>query len=203
MRKKLVAYDIRGGDLSLTISGRLIMERDYIREIFNELVNFKIINISQIPDIDLYMDQVTTFVEDRLSVYRRNEEDKLLTKTMINNYAKEGLIAPPVKKKYSREHIIRLIMIYHLKNSLSISDIGLLFKNIPQEKGLEIYDCFVKIQERENELSKELLEKSLENIKLHTEDEKETVLMTVITLALEANYRRQLAERLIDRYFRE
>lgn len=179
------------------------MEKDYIRDIFNELVNFKIINISQIPDIDLYMDQVTTFVEDRLGVYRRNEDDKLLTKTMINNYTKEGLIAPPVKKKYSREHIIRLIMIYHLKTILSISDIGLLFKSIPQEKGLEIYDGFVKLQERENELSRKVLEESLENIQLHTEDEKETVLMTIITLVLEANCRRQLAERLIDKYFRE
>lgn len=179
------------------------MEKDYIRNIFNELVNFKIINISQIPDIDLYMDQVTTFVEDRLSVYKRNDEDKILTKTMINNYAKEGLIAPPVKKKYSREHIIRLIMIYHLKNSLSIGDIGLLFKGIPKEKELQVYDGFVKLQERENELSKEVIESSLENIQLHTEDEMETVLMTIITLVLEANCRRQLAERLIDKYFKE
>ena len=94
------------------------MEKDEIKAVFDELVNCKIISISQIPDLDLYMDQVTTFVEDKLSSYRRSEEDKLLTKTMINNYTKEGLIAPPVKKKYSREHIIRLIMIYHLKSCL-------------------------------------------------------------------------------------
>ncbi len=179
------------------------MDKAEIKAIFDELVNFKVINISQIPDIDLYMDQVTTFVEDRLGVYRRNEDDKLLTKTMINNYTKEGLIAPPVKKKYSREHIIRLIMIYHLKTTLSIADIGALLKAIPQERSLEAYDGFVKLQEMEKEIAAEELKTSLDKITLHTENEEETVVMTVLMLILEANCRRQLAEKLIDKFFKE
>ncbi len=179
------------------------MEKDEIKAIFDELVNFKVINISQIPDIDLYMDQVTTFVEDRLGVYRRNEEDKLLTKTMINNYTKEGLISPPVKKKYSREHIIRLIMIYHLKATLSIADIGSLLNAIPQEKSLEAYDGFVKLQEMEKTLAAEELKASLDKITVHTEGEKETAVMTILMLVLEANCRRQLAEKLIDKFFKE
>lgn len=179
------------------------MEKDEIKAIFDELVNFKIINISQIPDIDLYMDQVTTFVEDRLGVYRRNEDDKLLTKTMINNYTKEGLIAPPVKKKYSREHIIRLIMIYHLKTTLSIADIGALLKAVPQERSLEVYDGFVKLQETERNIARDSLRESIETIAVHTEDDKETAVMTILMLVLEANCRRQLAEKLIDKYFKE
>jgi DNA-binding transcriptional MerR regulator len=178
------------------------MEKDEIIAIFDELVNFKIINISQIPDIDLYMDQVTTFVEDRMGVYRRSEEDKLLTKTMINNYAKEGLIAPPVKKKYSREHIIRLIMIYHLKMTLSISDIGALLKAIPQEKSLEVYDGFVKLQEAEREMSADILKDSYDKIAGHNMGEEENAVMTVLMLIIEANYRKQLAEKLIDKYFK-
>ncbi len=179
------------------------MEKDEIKAVFDELVNYKIISISQIPDLDLYMDQVTTFVEDKLSSYRRSEEDKLLTKTMINNYTKEGLIAPPVKKKYSREHIIRLIMIYHLKSTLSIADIGALLKAIPQEQSLEVYDGFTKLQERERQLSADTLNESIDNIIEHTEGEKETALMTVLMLVLEANCRRMLAEKLIDKYFKE
>jgi DNA-binding transcriptional MerR regulator len=176
------------------------MEKSEISAIFDELVNLKIINISQIPDIDLYMDQVTTFVEDRLSPYKRSEDDKLLTKTMINNYTKEGLIAPPVKKKYSREHIIRLIMIYHLKATLSIADIGTLMNSIPQEHSLEAYDSFVHLQEAEKTLTPESLKKSFESLELHSETDKEAIVNTVLMLVLEANCRRQLAEKLIDKY---
>ena len=179
------------------------MEKEEIKAVFEELVDYKIISISQIPDLDLYMDQVTTFVDDKLSSYRRHEEDKLLTKTMINNYTKEGLIAPPVKKKYSREHIIRLIMIYHLKSTLSIADIASLLKAIPQEGGLEVYDGFTKLQERERRLSAATLSESVDKILEHTEDDRETALMTVFMLVLEANCRRMLAEKIIDKYFKE
>ncbi len=52
-----------------------------------------------IPNIDLYMDQVTTFMDSNLQNSKRRSEDKILTKTMINNYAKNNLLPPPVKKK--------------------------------------------------------------------------------------------------------
>ena len=68
-----------------------------------------IIEPSDIPNIDLYMDQVTTFMETKLSGYKRNDKDKILTKTMINNYTKNELLPPPEKKRYSKEHIILLI----------------------------------------------------------------------------------------------
>ena len=82
-----------------------------------------------LPNIELYMDQVTTFLEEQLKNTKRFEEDKIFTKTMINNYAKNRLLPAPVRKKYSKEHIllllfmILLIYIYYLKNFLSISDI--------------------------------------------------------------------------------
>lgn len=179
------------------------MDKEEIKAALEELINFKVINISQIPDIDLYMDQVTTFVEDRLGVYRRNEDDKLLTKTMINNYTKEGLVAPPVKKKYSREHILRLIMIYHLKTTLSIADIASLLKAVPQERTLEAYDGFVRLQKMEKELAAESLKTSIDRIEANTETELETAVMAVLMLILEANCRKQLAEKLIDKYFKE
>ena len=58
----------------------------------------------QIPDIDLYMDQVTTFMEEHLKDTRRYPDDKVLTKTMINNYAKNNLLPPPVKKNTQGPH---------------------------------------------------------------------------------------------------
>ena len=78
---------------------------------------------STLPEIDLYMDQVTTFMEDKLKSQRRYPEDKILTKTMINNYTKNRLLPAPTKKKYSQDHLLTLIYTYYLKNILTISDI--------------------------------------------------------------------------------
>ncbi len=82
-----------------------------------------------IPNIDLYMDQVTTLMDKRLRTSTRNPgDDKILTKTMINNYTKNNLLPPPVKKKYSKEHVLMLIFIYYYKGVLSINDIQTLLE---------------------------------------------------------------------------
>ena len=94
-------------------------------KILNEVLKkFNIIDAVDIPSIDLYMDQVTTFMNNHLSESKRFPDDKILTKTMINNYSKNELLPPPVKKRYSKNHIILLILIYYYKNILSISDIN-------------------------------------------------------------------------------
>ncbi|MCR4587392.1 MAG: DUF1836 domain-containing protein [Lachnospiraceae bacterium] len=91
---------------------------------------------SDIPDIDLYMDQVTTFMENKFRDSTRNpEEDKIMTKTMINNYAKNDLLPAPVKKKYSKDHMMLLILIYYYKGLLSISDIATLIRPLKEHFG--------------------------------------------------------------------
>lgn len=97
---------------------------DLLNSILASLDRVNYISPEDIPNIDLYMDQVTTFMESRLQSAARNPgEDKILTKTMINNYAKNNLLPPPVKKKYSREHVLLLIFIYYYKGIMSINDI--------------------------------------------------------------------------------
>lgn len=76
-----------------------------------------------IPNIELYMDQVTTFMESQLSFTKRTPDEKVMTKTMINNYTKNKLLPPPVKKKYSKDHMVLLIFIYYFKSIMSIADI--------------------------------------------------------------------------------
>ena len=71
-----------------------------LNDILNRLDSLSYIKLEKIPDIDLYMDQVTSFMEEHLKKAKRNPEDKALTKTMINNYAKNNLLPPPVRKKY-------------------------------------------------------------------------------------------------------
>lgn len=92
------------------------------------------IRSEEIPNIDLYMDQVLTFMDKKLKTAARNpENDKILTKTMINNYAKNDLLPPPVKKKYSKEHVLLLIFIYYYKNILSITDIQTLLQPVTEQ----------------------------------------------------------------------
>lgn len=97
--------------------------REIMRAVMNKFSSLSYIKPEDIPDIPLYMDQITTFMETKLDSCKRYPEDKLLTKTMINNYTKNKLIPPPEKKKYSRDHLILLIYIYYMKDFLSISDI--------------------------------------------------------------------------------
>lgn len=107
---------------------------DLLNSILKSIDRIDYIKAEDIPNIDLYMDQVTTFMERKLKNSLRNpEEDKILTKTMINNYAKNNLLPPPNKKKYSKDHVLLLIFIYYYKGILSISDIQKLLKPISEE----------------------------------------------------------------------
>ena len=101
-----------------------------IQDILNHLDTLSYIRPEEIPGIDLYMDQVTTFMDEHLKDTKRYPEDKVLTKTMINTYAKNNLLPAPNKKQYSKEHILLLIFIYYFKNILSINDIEELFRPI-------------------------------------------------------------------------
>ncbi len=111
-----------------------IKTEDLLNSIMDSLDRITYIKAEDIPNIDLYMDQVTTFMESRLKRTTRNPgEDKILTKTMINNYAKNDLLPPPYKKKYSREHVMLLVFIYYYKGILSINDIQELLEPITRQ----------------------------------------------------------------------
>lgn len=91
-----------------------------------EIENFHLPRWNELPTIDLYIDQVVSLLEQYLTGYIKNDnekEEKLVTKTMINNYVKHGVIKPPVNKKYSKEHTASLFVIFILKEVYSISDI--------------------------------------------------------------------------------
>lgn len=107
------------------------------RKLLNELLKtysrLDYVKPEDIPDIDLYVDQVTTFIDSHLESVKRSPEDKLLTKTMINNYTKNHVLPSPDKKKYSRDHLLMLIYIYYFKSFLSIKDIQTLLKPITEK----------------------------------------------------------------------
>lgn len=124
---------------------------DFIKKILDDIDTF---NIDDIPNIDLYMDQVTTYLNDKFANTKRHEDDKLMTKTMINNYVKSCLLPSPEKKKYTKDHMMVLIMIYFFKNIISINDVNKLItplldsyfhnEEIPLENIINTFLTFAK-----------------------------------------------------------
>ena len=128
--------------------------KDLLNSILSSISRIDYIRPNEIPNIDLYMDQVTTFMEEQLKRTKRYEEDKILTKTMINNYAKNNLLPPPVKKKYSKEHVLVMIFIYYFKNILSIKDIESVLtpiteKTFDKEESLDMTSVYEEICQME------------------------------------------------------
>ena len=99
-------------------------KKEFVEEVASRIRSLDYIKIDDIPGIDLYMDQVIKFMDDHFASLKRYEGDKMLTKTMINNYTKNKLLPSPEKKKYGKDHMLLLIFIYYFKNVLSIKDIN-------------------------------------------------------------------------------
>lgn len=172
------------------------------------------IKLEDIPNIELYMDQVTTFMEHNLKSSLRNPEDKILTKTMINNYAKNDLLPPPVKKKYSREHIIMLIFIYYYKGILSINDIQALLgplteKYFQREGDINlgaIYEEVFSLEKAQVDAMKEDVVTKFEMA--HTlfedakEEDKETLQMFsfICLLSFDVYLKKLMIEKMLDNY---
>lgn len=130
------------------------METFEKRELLDMIQGFNTIDFitpETVPDIDLYMDQITTFMDTHLASCKRYPDDKILTKTMINNYTKNDLIPPPVRKKYSKEHVLLLIFVYYMKDFLSISDIKTLIDPLKDsffqrtDEGITMHEIYQRI----------------------------------------------------------
>ena len=177
----------------------------------NKLSDMSYIHTSDIPHIDLYMDQLTTFMEKNLSQMKRYPEDKILTKTMINNYTKNKLLPPPSKKKYSADHMILLIFIYYFKGFLPINDIQKVLQPLLDQVNLEdfselesIYSHIFSFEKSEMEHLKEDLKRKLELSKTafadHKGDEQEALqrFMLICLLGFDIYLKKQMIETILD-----
>lgn len=186
-----------------------------IEELLNSMKEVDEIKITDIPCVDLYMDQVTTLFDDRLSKQKRNDSDVVLTKTMINNYAKAKILPPIKNKKYNKQQIILLVLIYNLKQTLSLEDIKALFDPIlnklsSNNKGTEfldfIYERFLNVKSKQCDV---LIDSFINKISSSTdidldasEDEQLKLIMSVLFLISSANIQKRMAEKIIDTYFK-
>ena len=192
-----------------------ISTEDLMSSILESLERISYIRYEDIPNIDLYMDQVTTFMDEKLQATTRNPgEDKILTKTMINNYAKNDLLPPPVKKKYSREHMMILIMIYYLKGVLSFHDIHEVLKPITERyfnknDQFDLESIYKEVFDFEDKQKNAVKEDIIEKVKASQgmfqdapAEDKEffTLFALVVQLGFDVYVKRLLIEKLIDSY---
>jgi len=186
--------------------------KDMLNSILASISRIDHIRPGDVPNIDLYMDQVTTFMDAQLAASKRYEDDKVLTKTMINNYTKNNLLPPPVKKKYSTQHMLLLIFIYYFKSILSITDIQTLLKPITEkyfdgENGFDltyIYEEVFRLEENQIENMKEDLQKYFEkSSETYSDAPKEDqeflhLFSFICMLSFDVYVKKQLIEKLID-----
>ena len=184
-----------------------------LADMLNRLDKISYIELEKIPGIDLYMDQVTSFMEEHLRKAKRNPEDKALTKTMINNYAKNKLLPPPVRKKYSKEHMILLLFIYYYKNLLAINDIEQLLKPITEQHFqtqdklplTEIYQEVFSLENNQMERLKEDIRTKFEaaqNLFADVEAEEDREYLRLFAFISELSFdvylKKQMVEMIID-----
>ena len=186
--------------------------KDLLNSILSSISRIDYIRPNEIPNIDLYMDQVTTFMEEQLKRTKRYEEDKILTKTMINNYAKNNLLPPPVKKKYSKEHVLVMIFIYYFKNILSIKDIESVLtpiteKTFDKEESLDMTSVYEEICQMEksriDDLKKDVTnsyELAMDSFSELPPDEKEYLQLFafICNLSFDVYVKKQIIEKMID-----
>ncbi|ALX47137.1 DUF1836 domain-containing protein [Lentibacillus amyloliquefaciens] len=169
------------------------------------------LSLENIPDLNLYMDQVIQLFERQFADTKRNDDEKILTKTMINNYAKGKLFFPVENKKYTKDHLILISMIYQMKGALSINDVkstlAKLNEKVTEDDTFELQDlyaCYLQMVENSAEKFKaDLLDhhheltQALRKLEDQDEDYLEQLLL-IATFTNMSNYYRRAAEKLVD-----
>ena len=144
------------------------MNQEILNNIIEKEVQKSSITSKDIPDLDLYMDQIMTLFDSHLANNKKNEDDKLLTKTMINNYSKSKVITQVKGKKYTKEQIIQMLMIYQLKNNLSIQEIKDLLIPIYESNTYlsKLYDHFIEIKHSINQQLQKMIQQIIKDYQL-------------------------------------
>lgn len=172
--------------------------KDEVRGIAREMTGAPQLDRGEIPDIEIYMDQLTTYLDKRLGFYNREEGTPFVTRSMVNNYSKAGLLPPTVSKRYSQVHIMILSLVCQLKRLFTIQDLGRLLSFLAEEKeGVEeLYRHFLTAQKEAFAETPAMAEQLLSALEEGEEAEVKAALVT--QLAVRAQRDLLLAERILD-----
>lgn len=179
------------------------MKKEMFDEILRDAVNDAELGSADIPSIDLYVDQIINLISEKLKEGSPRFYDRQLTKTMINNYSKDGLITPVNGKKYNKEQIVQMLTVYTLKGTLSIGEIKRILDGAYATEGFdgnaltELYDRYLHIKQNNREYSRAVVEEIIENNSIDTEDDLGFITALGAIVSMSA-YLKNIAQALID-----
>jgi len=158
-----------------------------------------------IPSIDLYLDQIINLVSEKNAEGSEMFADRVLTKTMINNYSKDGLIMPIKGKKYSKEHIVQMLLVYSLKNTLSISSIrralqGVYAEGFDGKRLAEGYDRYIDLKESNRQKSREIVDEFIKDNGFDVENDDDFFAFLLGLVSLSADLKNISIALLEERY---
>lgn len=185
-----------------------MMGQKELYHIARDAVNDAELNSSDIPSIDLYVDQISNLIAEKLQEGSERFRDRQLTKTMINNYSKDGLITPVKGKKYNKEQIVQMLMVYTLKNTLSIGEIKRLLagayaiEDFDGAKLTSLYDRHLAIKEVNREYAMAALDGIVERNALDLSND-EDYITAICALTSFGAQMKNMAQALIDARFPE
>ena len=180
------------------------MDAQKLAQLLGEAVRDADLTSAEIPSIDLYLEQILSLVADK------NQEgstvaERTLTKNMINNYSKDGLITPVKGKKYTKEQIVQMLVVYSLKNTLSIEEIKRAMEGIyakedySGEKLIAAYDKAMAIKQAQKHLCPETVQTIMESEQLDVQDGEDYFVMLLAVASLSV-YFRNMAKAMLEEY---
>ena len=178
--------------------------KEMIRQYAQEVVSESDILASQVPSIPLYMDQVLMMMDQMLKDNKRNEDDKIMTKTMINNYSKEKIVRPIKGKTYPKEQLLQILMIYRMKSTLTLQEMKqvmqtmYLDEQLDEEGFMRCYERMLNFKEKTKNTLPEWISNALED---ELVGNKEDDLVTLLCLCVVSEQMQKIAHKLIDERF--
>lgn len=184
------------------------MDKQTLDAIIRDAVNDSELDSREIPAIDLYVDQIINLVSEKQKIGSARFADRQLTKTMINNYSKDGVITPVKGKKYTKEQIIQILTVYTMKNTLSIGEIKRILMGAYSIEGFDansiisLYDRYMCIKEENREYTQKVIDGMIEANRLDVEKDEDflTALGGIISLSA---FFKNIAQAMIDAKYPE
>ncbi len=187
-----------------------------VKNIIEEFFQQGALSKSSFPEMELYMDQITGFMNQKLRIYSKDEDDQIMTKAMIANYVKHKLVPRPHNKKYNKEHLILLTFIHFLKNSFQMDEIENIMKPILEnyysefDEKINLSEMYDSVTSLQNDVKEKLIEETLQDVnriksrnkQMELEDDDIIELfMLIIEISIKVDFERYLIQKLYDQYF--
>ena len=188
---------------------------EFLNQVMDKYAKTGLLLPDEMPEVELYMDQVVSLLNKELAVYKEKEQD-VFTKSMVSNYVKHKVLPKPENKKYNKEHMVILNMIFQLKSIFQMDEMKVLFKSFVEnhESSLEeqydmegLYDSLLRSRDKEILQMTNQIHEDIEYVKAVMEemgtsdDDAHEIMGVILILAIQSNAYRLMARKLLNEYF--